>query len=133
MLSNFFLMLCLAVLVACGGQDTAPLSPLGSWRSDEIDFLVTEGGAAMNLSCAHGVITNAISLDANGRFSMQGTYIQEHGGRLSVDEIKYSATYAGSVTSDALTLLVTKTDTGEVFGSFVLKRRGGSTSVVKCP
>ncbi len=105
----------------------------GIWGGNHAGLTVTETGAHLELDCAHGDISQPLMMDANGNVSVDGVFVQEHGGpiRVGEDEVKKPARYAGKVTGDTMTLDVTLTDTQETIGTFSLTYKS-TGRVVKC-
>jgi hypothetical protein len=125
----------LMLLGACSSS-VAPSQKLvaaGIWGGDHAVLTVTETGAHLELDCAHGDISQKLMMDANGNVSVDGVFVQEHGGPIIVGEVevKKPARYAGTVSGDTMTLGVTLTDTQEKIGTFSLTYKS-TGHVVKC-
>ena len=58
----------------------------GVWGGEHIRFEATEGGARIDLDCAHAAVEGKIYLDRAGRFGVAGTYYHEHGGPVREEE-----------------------------------------------
>ena len=105
----------------------------GAWGGADIALQVTTDGIDLNFDCAHGHIDEPIAPDSEGRFSVKGTYVREHGGAVRIDENPdtRAATYKGQIASEKMTLTVTFPDGTEDVGPFTLER-GKSGRVRKC-
>jgi hypothetical protein len=110
-----------------------PVIALGPWGGSHLRMDVTAAGARLEYDCAEGVIEERLRPDADGRFTAVGSHTPGHGGPIRVGEIlpTFRARYDGRVSGDRIDLLVTITETGEVLGSFEL-RRGSSGLLLRC-
>src|SRR5690242_8973612 len=106
---------------------------VGTWGGQHIGLQVTGTGATYDLDCAHGTIEGPIALDAAGRFTARGTYVQEHGGPTRAEETPNSqaVTYTGTVQGNQLSLVITDTASGTELGKFTLGL-GENPRVLKC-
>ena len=105
----------------------------GEWGGDHVSLQFTATGAGVEFDCAHGEIPKTIVLDRNGRFDVEGTYMEEHGGPIRMGERPPTrkVRYAGRVTDGRMTLTVTRADTKARMGAFVLER-GREAVLMKC-
>ncbi|HXT65051.1 MAG TPA: hypothetical protein VN696_18560 [Pyrinomonadaceae bacterium] len=105
----------------------------GSWGGADIALEVTTEGVEINFDCGTGHIDKAIVPDAEGKFSVDGTYVREHGGAMRSDETqdRKAATYKGTVNREKMSLSVTLTEGHLEIGSFTLER-GKPGRVRKC-
>src|SRR4029077_1047810 len=71
----------------------------GPWGGEHIVLKVSEKGAGVEFDCAHGQVTQPITLDKHGDFDAEGTFTHEHGGPVRRDENTPSASarYSGHV------------------------------------
>lgn len=94
----------------------------GQWGGQNAQLDVSEDGANLRFSCAHGSIELPLTLDAEGRFSAQGTFVAEGMGPLREDDPPKSrpAVYSGVVRDKVLTLTVTVPDSKGEGGTFEL-------------
>ena len=92
---------------------------------------VSEAGGTIEFDCAHGVISESIVPDRDGKFSVKGTFVREGPGPTRQGENGEAATFEGSVTNSSLTLTVTLTRTKETMGTFTLSK-GGAARLKKC-
>lgn len=94
----------------------------GMWGGQNVQLDVTEGGARLRFSCAQGKIERPLTLDAEGRFSAQGTFVAGAMGPTREDDPPKSRTavYSGVVRDKVMTLSVTVTDAKEEGGTFEL-------------
>jgi hypothetical protein len=107
--------------------------PEGTWGALHIRIEVEKGSATIDYDCAHGTIDGPLTVDSQGRFSLSGTHVREHGGPIREDEKLNSepAQYTGSVADEKMNLTVTLRDTKETVGTFTLEH-GKPGRVFKC-
>lgn len=115
--------LLLALVKACGeGPVSSRLDrvPLGPWGGDHVSLAVETSGAAVEFDCAHGTLDAPLRLDREGRFSVPGVFVREHGGPVHQNETedKRPAVYRGETDGQRLTFVVALTDTQETLGPF---------------
>jgi hypothetical protein len=105
----------------------------GTWGGDHLNLESTADGATLEFDCGHGTIAGRLVVDENGRFSMKGRYVREHGGptRQGEDQSGEPATYSGTSDGKTMTLTVTIDGTNEVIGTFTLTH-GKMGRVRKC-
>ena len=105
------------------GRAVDALTP-GVWGGEHIRFEVTGRGARIEYDCAHGTIEGRIVVDGRGRFSVEGTHYEEHGGpvRAGEDEVSYPVRLSGVVGGSLMKLTVTRAGTRRVVGTFSLAR-----------
>ena len=102
--------LCL-VLAGCGqGFDPpGPTLAVGTWGGEEAGVIVSESGAHVHVGCTSGDIAGEVPLDAEGRFTVDGSY------RLRVFPVaegpSLPAQFSGRVVGRTLTLAVAVDDT----------------------
>jgi len=103
----------------------------GAWGGEHIVLQVSEKGADVEFDCAHGQVTQLITLDKQGDFDVAGTFTPEHGGPVRRDENPQpaSARYFGRVEGDTMSLTVTLGK--EKVGDFTLTR-GARPNLTKC-
>jgi hypothetical protein len=129
----------LLVLVAgtgCGSNRTSrpepsPSSLLGVWGGAEHP---DDGGPARigdPLHCGEGAIRQAIELDSDGRFMVEGIFAATAGPMPMGGWPTQPAIHAGRVDVTAMTLTVTLTDGTGVVGSFRLTR-GEQGMLIHC-
>jgi hypothetical protein len=113
-------------------QKTSDLPP-GAWGGRHIGLEVTETEARLDFDCAHGEIKGKIALDRLGRFSVAGTYVEEHGGpaRQSDEKKGDPVLYAGQVTGKKMKLTIRHAKSQKPLGSFTLVN-GQEPFIVKC-
>lgn len=107
--------------------------PTGNWGGQHISLEVTGTGGKLEFDCAHGEINSKIVLDKQRRFSISGTYVEEHGGpiRQSDRPQSQSVLYIGQLTGNKMKLTIKHGDTKKVIGTFTLTR-GQEAFIVKC-
>jgi hypothetical protein len=105
----------------------------GTWGGDHIALTVTESGAHIEFDCASGDIPEPIMIGDDGRMSVDGVYLREHGGPVRIDEVaeRKPARYSGRLDGQTLTLEVMLTGSNEHVGSFTLTH-GATPRVRKC-
>jgi hypothetical protein len=118
-----------AVLTFSVGLQAASRAPVdanavaaGTWGGEHVILEVSKKGAEVEFDCAHGQITQPMTLDQHGDFDTPGTFTPEHGGPVRRDENTppADARYSGHVDGGAMTLTVTLGK--EKVGSFTLTR-----------
>src|SRR5262249_26961162 len=72
--------LLLAAGGGCGSGTGSERVPPGLWGGEHVSMQVTVSDATLQFDCAHGYIGERIRLDAEGRFSVAGVFVREHGG-----------------------------------------------------
>ena len=84
---------------------------------------MTKSGAEFEFDCARGAITEPLSPDSQGHFSLKGTLTPEHGGPIRKDEAAQSmdVTYTGDLNDDTMTLQLIVAD--KELAHYTLKRR----------
>ena len=94
----------------------------GTWGGQNVQLEVTQVGAQIRFSCAHGKIEQSLTVDAEGRFSVNGTFVAEAMGPTREDNPPKSrpATYSGTVRDQTMTFKVTVADSKEEGGTFEL-------------
>ena len=103
----------------------------GMWGGEHMRFEVTEGGARIDLDCAHASVEGKIKVDRAGRFGVWGTYYQEHGGPVREEEeargerVRLNGRVGGSI------MKLTVTRGGTQVGTYTLTR-DREARVVKC-
>jgi hypothetical protein len=121
------------VLLQAGTRAAAAANAVatGAWGGEHIVLQVSEKGADVEFDCAHGQVTQQITLDKHGDFDVAGTFTPEHGGPVRRDEKAQSASarYSGHVDGDTMSLTVTLGE--EKVGIYRLIR-GLRAHVTKC-
>ena len=114
---------CRSVEMATMSQEKRPVAT-GQWGGQNVQLDVTEDGARLRFSCAHGKIEQPLTLDAEGRFSAKGTFVAEGAGPTREDDPPKSraAVYSGAVRDNLMTLTVTVADSKEEGGTFELTK-----------
>jgi hypothetical protein len=107
--------------------------PSGTWGGDHVLMTVSAAGASAEFDCAHGTIDGPLALDSSQRFDVAGTFVQEHGGPIRVDETiaAVPARYSGTSRHGTMTLTITLTSGGQSLGPFELTF-GQQGRVFKC-
>lgn len=105
----------------------------GTWGGDHILMEVTEEGARIEFDCAHGVISEALRVDTQGKFSARGTHFRERGGPQHAGEEDKGepVIYSGTTDGQTATFTITNSSTDEVIGTFSITL-GKRTRLMKC-
>jgi hypothetical protein len=100
----------------------------GAWGGVGISLVATEQGAQLEFDCALGEISEPLMLDPEGGFTLDGTFMPEHGGPIREDEVLESepATYAGVIDGDQMTLTIHLLERGTISGPFALEHNGSA-------
>jgi hypothetical protein len=103
------------------------------WGGDHIAMTVAADGVHLELDCAHADTAAPILVDSHDRFSVAGTFTQEHGGPIRVGEPADSrpAILSGTAVLRVITLSIHVPDLARDLGPFQLTF-GSSGRVVKC-
>jgi hypothetical protein len=103
----------------------------GPWAGEHIVVDVSERGAHVESDCAHGQITESITLDRRGDFDVVDTFTPEHDVPVGRDENvpPVAVRYSGHVDRDTMSLAVARDK--EKLGAFVLTR-GSRPNPRKC-
>lgn len=131
------LLLCLGVVAACTGPGDlmaqlptpSPVAPgtvaSGIWgtpiNGKAVQMLeVRDTEAAVDFPCAHGTISQPLTLDAMGLFGVEGTYTQESGVAPAEASLPVPARYTGRLAGQTLTLTVILIDGAVKIGDYTL-------------
>jgi hypothetical protein len=106
---------------------------IGTWGGEHISLEITAEGGAVEYDCAHGTIDQKIVANSEGRFTLRGTHVREHGGPVRKGETadSHPAHFVGQIKGDTMTLTVTESDTKEAVGTFTLVY-GQQPRLMKC-
>lgn len=106
--------------------------PSGSWGGKHISLEITQTGGTLEFDCAHGEFAGKAKLDRQGRFSVEGIYVEEHGGpRRETQSTSIAVIYAGQINGKKMKLTINRKDNKKSLGSFTL-RHGEEAFIVKC-
>ncbi|MGE0440097.1 MAG: hypothetical protein AB7S39_06360 [Gemmatimonadales bacterium] len=126
----------LAAALACsdGPVGNSDRLELGTWGGDKAAVIATDSVTHIHIGCTFGDVVGRVALDAEGRFSVAGTYVLQAYPIVLGPE--FPAQFAGQVVRDRLTLAVTVNDT--VTGKPVLLgpitvRFGKNPEMAQCP
>lgn len=118
--------------IACGASGGLDQVPEGDWGGEHVALAVEAAGARVELDCAHGVATAALTLDAEGRFDVPGYFVQEHGGPVREEEDdRRPARYFGTADGREVRFSIRLTDDGTTLGPFSA-RRDAPPQLFKC-
>lgn len=98
--------------------------PPGNWGATGVNLIVKANDAIIEYDCANGEITQKITLDEQGGFSVSGAYTRRSPGALRIKFLPkpQPARYEGKISGDKMTLRVTLTETGKTLEEVVLER-----------
>lgn len=124
----------LVLLLGCTGtgsmaSDRGTL--VGAWNGPHASLLLTDSAGSVEYDCGHGALHSPLRPDAEGRFTVAGVHVREHGGPVRVGEVPDStpAQYVGQIRGDLITLRVLVGS--DTLGPFAL-RRDGVPQLVRC-
>jgi len=127
-----------SVACATSSSTTAQVPPgaaikAGVWGGDRVGVTVTDRGAQVEFDCARGELPGPLKVDAAGRASVDGVFVQERGGpvRVGQDPPRQPAKYDIHLSADAMTLTVTLDGSAAALGTFSLKH-GTAPRLKKC-
>lgn len=94
----------------------------GKWGGQNVQLDVTEDGVSIRFSCAQGSVEQPLTLDAEGRFTAEGTFVAGGMGPSREDDPPKSrpAVYSGVVRDKVMTLTVNVPDAKGEGGTFEL-------------
>ena len=119
-----------ALMTACSSDLLPTAVPLGSWGGEHVALDVTSTGARVEFDCAHGTLTQPLTLDSNGQFGVAGTFTRE-GGPTPGIEPAVPATYSGRLQGTILRLTVTLSGSNQPLDTFTLAQ-GRTPTITKC-
>ena len=112
-------------------QQRRPLQE-GTWGGTGILMNVTADSASVELDCADGEITEKILMDKNGNFSAAGNFKRQHPGPVRPNEPPPAAArFTGKASGNKMSLRITLTADGSVFGEYTLEQ-GRNGRIVRC-
>ena len=117
-------------MTACSADVFPTAVPQGSWGGEHVAVTVTSTGARVEFDCAHGTLTQPLTLDSNGQFGVAGTFTRE-GGPTPVIEPAVPATYSGRLQGTILRLTVTLSGSNQPLDTFTLAQ-GRTPTITKC-
>jgi len=103
----------------------------GTWGGNHLRLNVSETEVTLEFDCAHGTISQPLTLDETGRFAVAGTYVREgpgperQGAKQDTD-----AQYSGRLSDGTLTITVHIPGAGDL-GPYTLTE-GRQGKVVRC-
>ncbi len=106
--------------VALGCASTgAPITDVtGTWGGENAGLIATDTSAHVHIGCTLGDTKGRIIADAEGRFSIAGTYDVD---AYPIERgIIHPAVFSGQIVGRTMTLTVTLTDTARALGPVVL-------------
>jgi hypothetical protein len=125
-------LLSLGLLASCADGPTAPSELRGVWGGEHIRISIGNP-TDVELDCAHGNITDPLTVEPSGRFETNGTFVFETGGPIRIDQVPalHPARYSGSVVGDRMSLTIHVADVEQRIGPFILTR-GSEGRLFKC-
>jgi hypothetical protein len=124
----------LIVLGACQAAPPLADEPLtGSWGGQHVALELVREGGTLEYDCAAGTIDEPVRPDSMGRFAVQGTHTQGHGGpeRVGEEAPVLPAEYEGRVSGSRMTLSVRVAPSGQELGPFMIER-GATPVIMRC-
>ena len=114
--------LLLSLAVSAAGAEKRVAT--GTWGGNQVRMTVSDDGAEVEYGCVSGRIRSPLRLDAEGRFDVKGTSIQQQPGpeREVPESAEPTARYKGQVKGDTMTLSVSLPDARQSVGPFTLTR-----------
>lgn len=108
-------------------------SIIGIWSGKHITLEISDDEATVEYDCATGKIDGKIKLDKKNSFSILGTYLEEKGGPVRLDEQSKAikVRFIGQIKGKKMTLVVRRNDTKKLIGKFTLYY-GREPYLVKC-
>jgi hypothetical protein len=93
---------------------------------------VRPDGAHIEFDCARADIKQALVTRPDGSFEWLGTYVQEQGGPVLIDDSQgRPARFTGTVSNNIMTLTITYTDDNTKVGQWTLQQ-GNEGRIMKC-
>lgn len=122
-------LLLLLLTVACAAPSTPDLR--GAWGGNHISLTITDAASSVEFDCAGGAIPGAFTVDASGRFSMDGTYTPGVGGPEPIEPFPVlDAIYSGRVMGQRMALTVDLE--GDLPTSTFTLRQGEPPQILAC-
>jgi hypothetical protein len=105
----------------------------GTWGGNHISLEVNEEGAQVEYDCAHGIISEPLRIDSQGKFRAKGTHFREKGGpqRVGDEDKGEPVIYSGTTDGKTATFTITNSVTDDVIGTFSLTL-GKRSRLTKC-
>ena len=103
--------------------DLLPISP-SVWGAQGINLTISDKGANVEYDCAVGEIKEKILIDAQGNFSVTGSYTPLSGGPVHIDKPDpvHSVRFEGKIDDNKMTLKVISLNEEEVFQKNILEK-----------
>lgn len=118
-----------------GGEGSKSIanSAVEVWGGRGVRMKMYDKGATLEFDCAHGTIAQPFDPDANGNFSVPGTYTPERGGPVRKDSAGNAqpATYKGSIHGDTMQLEIVPENSSQTPPAMTLTR-GQAGRLLKC-
>lgn len=104
----------LMTVVTTTNAGTAPALLQGQWAGDRLQMVVDAHGGRIEGDCASGRINGPVTVGADGRFAVQGSFENYAPGPQRADESAAAATagYSGEVRDGVLKLTITPAGAG---------------------
>ena len=103
------------LVVSCSGSSLLPPSDgvlaVGSWGGDNSGVIVTDSAVHVHVGCTFGDLSGPVELDADGRFTVDGTYVLRAYPVQTGPSLP--AQFSGRVAGRTLTLAIAVHDTVE--------------------
>ncbi len=104
------------------------------WGGMHVSMTRTVLGATLEFDCAHGNLSQPITPNAKGEFSVPGTYTPEAGGPVQRDNLQgeLPATYKGVVSGNTMTLEIVLNGQNRGALPTLTLTQGKTARLVKC-
>jgi hypothetical protein len=124
------------VLAGCAMSATpmAPDGPVkaGQWGGPHISMTVASAATEIEFDCGRATAPGAIDTDSDGKFTTNGTFLQERPGPTTPDgPPQRPMRLSGTVKGNDMQVSIVLTDRNEDLGSFALTF-GATPRLVKC-
>lgn len=115
-------------LLGATGMSHPATLPTGSWGGEQVVLEVGPDRAVLRLGCGEGEFAAPVSLDADGRFALTGSYSAEAGGPSTPADRSVPARYEGQIQARSLTLTVRHGDAADTYRL----SHGLAAKVIRC-
>ena len=105
--------------LGCASTTGTPITDVtGTWGGDDAGLIATDTSAHVHIGCTLGDVKGHIVADAQGHFTVSGTYNVD---AVPIDRgILHPAQFTGQITGNSMILTVVLTDTGRQVGPVTL-------------
>lgn len=113
-------------------KERTPLTR-GTWGGNHIKLIAADDAVMLDFDCAHGRISQVVTADGEGKFTVKGVYVREGPGPIRVGRApaELAVTYIGVTDGKTMTLTIKISDSDEIIGTYDLTH-GNSGRIRKC-